>query len=73
MPAHALLFGEEQGRYLVTCKNPDSFLLLLKEVGLSAKIIGQTGGNTIDVGGESLSLIELKEIYEGWLPNLMSE
>ena len=72
-PAHAYLFGEEQGRYLVTCKDPGSFLLSLKEVGVPVKIIGQTGGNTIDIGGESISLLELKEVHESWFPNLMSK
>ena len=73
IPAYAYLFGEEQCRYLVTCKDPGSFLLSLKEVGVPVKSIGQTGGNTIDIGGESISLLELKEVHESWFPNLMSK
>ena len=71
LPAHAWAFGEEQGRYLVTSRDSESFLLSVMTAGLPVKEIGKTSGETIEIGGESISLLELRKIHESWLPDFM--
>lgn len=71
LPAHAWAFGEEQGRFLVTTRDSERFLLAVMTAGLSLESIGQTGGDIIEIAGESISLFELREIHESWLPEFM--
>ena len=73
LPAHAWAFGEEQGRYLVTSRDPKSLLPAVVAAGSSAEVIGQTGGETIEIYGESLPLSDLRKTHEGWLPDFMNK
>ena len=72
MPLHAKVFGEEQGRYLVTSKDQEKLSLAANNVGVPLEVIGITGGDTIEIAGESISLSELQKIHESWLPNFMN-
>ena len=73
LPAHAALFGEDQARYLLTSKDPDSVVVAAKKVGVPVTVIGQTGGADLTVDGRiSISLSRLRKAHEGWLPNFMS-
>ena len=74
----AILFGEDQGRYVVTTTDPDTVRGLANAANLFAVPIGTTGGDrlTFDLvgrGGEqSVSLTDLRAAHEGFLPALMS-
>jgi phosphoribosylformylglycinamidine synthase len=73
----AILFGEDQGRYVVTTRDPDRVRALANEAQLFAVPIGSTGGDAlvfdlIDRGGpQSVSLEELRAAHEGFFPKLM--
>jgi len=75
----AILFGEDQGRYVVTTRDPDRVLALANEAQLFAVPIGTTGGNAlvfdlVDRGGtQSVSLEVLRAAHEGFFPNLMGD
>ena len=67
------LFGEDQGRYVAATTAPDTVLDRAKSAGVTATIIGQTGGPTLTVAGERpISLDELRDTHEGWLPRYMA-
>ena len=72
IPLHAKVFGEEQGRYIVTCKDQQGLLLAAKKVGITLEVIGITGGDAIEIEGEKVKLSELRVIHESWLPNYMN-
>ena len=73
----AILFGEDQGRYVVTTRDPGIVRALANEAKLFAVTIGTTGGDAlifdlIDRGGaQTVSLAELRAAHEGFFPNLM--
>jgi len=71
------LFGEDQGRYVVTTRAPDQVRAVANAAQLFAVPIGVTGGDRmtfdfVNRGGErSVSLAELRSAYEGFFPKLM--
>jgi phosphoribosylformylglycinamidine synthase len=73
----AILFGEDQGRYVVTTKYPDRVRAIANEAQLFAVPIGTTGGDAlvldmVDRGGEQrVSLVDLRAAHEGFFPKLM--
>jgi len=73
----AILFGEDQGRYVVSTCDPDWVRTLANEAGLFAVEIGYTGGDklTFDLvgrgGPQSVSLADLRAAHEGFFPSLM--
>jgi phosphoribosylformylglycinamidine synthase len=75
--AAAMLFGEDQGRYVVTTKSGNDVVSRAKAAGLSAQTFGRTGGESvvfdlIGRGGPSAtSLKTLSTAHEGFFPNLM--
>ena len=74
-PAHAVWFGEDQGRYIVGVE-PDGAEEIAERarlLALPARIIGRTGGDHINVVGEDpLSLNALREVHERWFPSYMT-
>ncbi|WP_020591978.1 phosphoribosylformylglycinamidine synthase subunit PurL [Kiloniella laminariae] len=73
VPTTAWLFGEDQGRYLVSVADADSFLAAAKQAGVPAEAIGRTGGQGLTLpGGSTISVTELRETNESWLPNYMA-
>ena len=71
---HAILFGEDQARYLLTATANEAQKILAdaKAAGVPAAIIGTTGGDTIDLPGEkSVAIERLIRSHEDWLPNYM--
>ncbi len=72
-PAHALLFGEDQARYLITTSDADTVLAGARAAGVPASVIGQvTGDGQLTLGpGDSISLDMLRSRHEGWLPDYM--
>ena len=73
-PAHAVWFGEDQGRYLVAAA-PDEAALILQEAakaGLPARRVGKAGGDALKLPGEApLLLSSLRTAHERWLPRFM--
>jgi phosphoribosylformylglycinamidine synthase len=73
----AILFGEDQGRYVVTTREPDRVRSLANGDNLFAVSIGTTGGDklTFDLvgrgGPQSVSLTALRAAHEGFFPALM--
>jgi phosphoribosylformylglycinamidine synthase len=65
------LFGEDQARYLLAIA-PDRLgpaLELARSRGVLARRVGTTGGAALTLdGGSAISLDELAEIHEAWLP-----
>jgi phosphoribosylformylglycinamidine synthase len=74
-PGHAIWFGEDQARYLVTVRKRDVGTVLERfaKAGVSARQIGVTDANTVSVVNERpLSVAALKARFERWLPDYMA-
>ncbi|EKV27509.1 Phosphoribosylformylglycinamidine synthase, synthetase subunit [Caenispirillum salinarum AK4] len=74
-PRHAYLFGEDQGRYIVTVKENDvpAVTGAAEKAGVPVRVLGYTNGDAIVVNGEAGPTVsELRAINERWLPELMS-
>ncbi|CAN0597443.1 unnamed protein product, partial [Laminaria digitata] len=73
LPALSWLFGEDQSRYLVTSPSPDALLAAATSAGVPAIVIGTTGGAVLTVGdGNSISLSDVRNAHENWLPDYMA-
>ena len=71
---HGWAFGEDQGRYLLTCAESEVAAILAEaaEAGVPATKIGETGGENIRLGDKEGPAVEhLKKANEEWLPDLM--
>ncbi|MEO3387467.1 phosphoribosylformylglycinamidine synthase subunit PurL [Mesorhizobium sp. CAU 1741] len=67
----ACLFGEDQGRYVVTMSEAD-FAGLAPLKGVSCVRIGTTGGQSLKLSeAHAISVAELKMAHEGWFPAFM--
>jgi len=74
-PLHAWLFGEDQGRYIVSAGDGEAVLQTAHRVGVWAFKIGQTRGDgslTLD-GRTLISVKDLRAAHEGWLPSYMAK
>ena len=70
---HAWLFGEDQGRYLVTAPQAGDILQAAQASQVPAYALGRTGGTALKVaGGPSISVAQVRAAHEGWLPAFMS-
>jgi phosphoribosylformylglycinamidine synthase II len=78
VPLHAWLFGEDQGRYIIATKDAAAVLEAAKAAKVPAWRIGATATGpspdpTLTVAGAgTISLSELREAHEGWLPGYMA-
>jgi phosphoribosylformylglycinamidine synthase len=71
-PTHALLFGEDQARYLLGVDDANLILTAAATAGAPAMVIGHAGGEALAVEGLfSLPLTELRAAHEDWLPAYM--
>ncbi len=74
LPDHCWLFSEDQGRYIVTVADAQSVLKAAEKAGIPAQAIGQTGGSALTLnGGTTISLEDLRDAHEGWLPGYMGQ
>jgi phosphoribosylformylglycinamidine synthase len=75
LPCHAFLFGEDQGRYVLAV-DPDAapdILYSAASKGIPVAIIGMTGADSLTLPGEeAISIAELRQAHEGWLPEYMN-
>ncbi|SNS77760.1 MULTISPECIES: phosphoribosylformylglycinamidine synthase subunit PurL [unclassified Azospirillum] len=70
----AELFGEDQGRYVLTVKPSDVDAVEAKaaEAGVTLTRIGTVGGDSLTApGGHAISVAALVEANESWLPAYM--
>lgn len=71
----AAFFGEDQGRYLLTCSsaNRQSILDQAETLAISVMILGATGGKELKLGqSRAISIKELQAVHEGWMPTFMN-
>jgi phosphoribosylformylglycinamidine synthase len=74
-PAHAVLFGEDQARYVVAvpAAEAEAVIAAAKAAGVPALAIGRTGGAMLSLPGEpALAVADLRKIHEDWLPSYMA-
>jgi phosphoribosylformylglycinamidine synthase len=73
----AILFGEDQGRFVVSTSDPNTIRAAANAANLFAVPIGTTGGDAlvfdlVDRGGrQQVSLADLRAAHEGFFPKLM--
>ncbi|HUB94371.1 MAG TPA: phosphoribosylformylglycinamidine synthase subunit PurL [Stellaceae bacterium] len=73
LPAHAFLFGEDQGRYLLVSQDAETVAAEAAKAGVPVFRLGQTGGDALTVAGAgAISVGELRRINEAWLPGYMA-
>ncbi len=73
-PRHGLLFGEDQGRYVVTVKAADvkKVTYQVELTGIETRVIGTTGGNAIAIErAGQVPLKTLRDLHEGWFNKYM--
>ncbi len=73
-PDIARAFGEDQGRYIVTAtaEMAERILTSAPEKGVTAIVVGETGGDSLVIGDSKVSVEELKAINEKTLPDYMA-
>ncbi|MET3559902.1 phosphoribosylformylglycinamidine synthase [Bartonella japonica] len=75
-PHHAELFGEDQARYILSVKPHalNNFKELAKMNAISFTKLGTVEGHSLDIDGIlTLSIDQLTQAYESWLPQFMGE
>jgi hypothetical protein len=78
IPARALLFGEAQGRAVVTTTMPDTVLSIAAKHDVPARVIGRVGAleAPLEISTTSarlqVSLDRLDEAYHETIPRIMS-
>jgi phosphoribosylformylglycinamidine synthase len=74
LPAHAIWFGEDQGRYVVAAdpSRAEEIAERSRLLGIPARIVGRVTGDALVLKGEGpLPLAELRAVNEAWLPKFM--
>lgn len=73
-PTPAMLFGEDQARYLVTTAKPQTLLAAAKKAKVPALVLGTVAAApTLTLNGAALISVEaLRTAHEAWLPGYMS-
>jgi phosphoribosylformylglycinamidine synthase len=69
----AFWFGEDQGRYVVTVKQPGALEAAAERMGVFLMKLGHTGGNALTVGAEKVEISALRALHESWLPHYMKD
>jgi phosphoribosylformylglycinamidine synthase len=77
---HILLFSESQSRFLITVKpeNTEKIIKNFSGVNIIAEEIGRVGGDAVIIKNNNkiiaeLSLTEVKDKYENYLPEIMNQ
>jgi len=69
----AILFGEDQGRALVTTRDPQAVIDAATAANIFAAAIGEAGGDSVEGPGFTVPLADLRAAHEGFLPKLMGK
>ncbi len=75
LPLHALYFGEDQGRYIVTCRRADLDKLQSDAAGAGVPTnhFAVTGGDSLTLPDEApIVLADLVTAHESWFPTYMA-
>lgn len=68
-PALGLMFGEDQGRYLVAVPDAADVLDAAEKAGVPARVIGRAGGSSVRAASLfDIPLERLRDAHEGWMP-----
>jgi phosphoribosylformylglycinamidine synthase len=74
LPAHAVWFGEDQGRYVASTA-PGEIAHILADAAkakIPVRVIGSVAGDALKLPGEApLSLAALRSVHARWLPHFM--
>lgn len=75
-PMHALLFGEDQARYLITVPVDMANFLQINAAGAGVpfNVLGSVGGNDLHIAGSTdvtVKLSALQSSHSDWFPNYM--
>jgi len=65
-------YGEDQARYLVTTKKGSEIISRCTAENVQVLELGMTGGIDLSFADESITIAELKEAHESWLPKYMT-
>jgi len=69
---HALLFGEDQARYLIASADPDAILAKAAAAGVPAAVVGKGAGEALTAPGLfDIPLERLRQAHEAWMPAFM--
>jgi phosphoribosylformylglycinamidine synthase subunit PurL len=74
LSAHAIWFGEDQGRYVAAVAPQDVARILQEaaEAAIPARTVGKATGDALKLPGEApLSLAALRSTHQRWLPDFM--
>jgi phosphoribosylformylglycinamidine synthase len=74
-PAHAVWFGEDQGRYVLTTHPAEAELVLAEArvAGIPIARIGSTEGDRLTLPGEEPIVVnDLRALHEAWFPAFMA-
>jgi len=67
LPAHAALFGEDQGRYLIATAAAEDVLAQARDAGVPCHRLGVTGGDALTVAGVlTICVEELRGAHTAW-------
>ena len=73
IPVHAWAFGEDQGRYVVTCPDSEGFVAAAEAAGVPISRIGNVGGGSLTLpGAKPISVAALRDTHSRWLPEFMA-
>jgi len=73
LPAEAaLLFGEDQGCYIIATGSPETVEARAGAGSVPVERIGVTGGTVLALAGAHIEVSALKAAHEGWLPAYMA-
>jgi phosphoribosylformylglycinamidine synthase len=73
LPPSAWFFGEDQGRYLLGCKDANAVISAAGEAGVSARRVGEMGGDAVQLGVSQIALADLRAAHEGGFARMMGE
>ncbi len=67
------LFGEDQARYVVTCRADAVTAIMIDATtaGVQAIMLGVTMGAALSLHGADIPVADLKRTHEGWFPEYM--
>lgn len=73
VPSHGYWFGEDQARYVIAVPAAAAAAIEAKAKAASVPItrIGETGGDVILLDGRKMSIQDLRQSHEAFLPTLM--
>lgn len=77
-PAHALMFGEDQARYVVTvsAENANMISVNAEGSGVPFRVLGVVGGDALTLTGSAsatISVATMKNAHESWFPDYMDK